>query len=83
MTITIELASDTEAALAAQASARGLSLEAFLNSIIESQATAMDLISPPDTEEPKPDATVDAVFNMIQIPPGVGQGSLRREDWYR
>jgi hypothetical protein len=42
MTITLELPPETEAILAAQAKARGLSLDAFLRTIITNQATAME-----------------------------------------
>jgi len=83
MTITIELAAETQATLSAQASARGLSLDAFLNSIIANQANAVDLISPPDIEEPNPDARVDEIFDTVEISSGVGQGALHRKDWYR
>ena len=49
MTITLELQPETEASLLAQARARGLSLEAYLRSIIVGQAaSAMTASAPPE-----------------------------------
>lgn len=86
MTITLELPPETEASLVAQAEARGLTLDAFLKTIIANQAAAAESVKPlsslpRDTTEI--DRAVDEVFDTVQVPPGVGQGAMRRENWYR
>jgi hypothetical protein len=86
MTITLELPPETEASLLAQARARGLSLDTFLKTIITNQAAAaaepvraLDIAR----DETELDRTIDEVFDTFQVPPGVGQGAMRRENWYR
>jgi hypothetical protein len=86
MTITVELPPEAEANLAAQAKARGLSLDAFLRSIIATQAAAMESVKlaqalPSEGEDL--DRVIDELFDTIQVPPGVGNGAMRRESWYR
>ena len=78
MTITLELPPKTEASLLAQANAQGLSLDAFLQAIINNQA-ASALI--PNGDEI--DRLVDDIFDTVQMPAGVGEGAMRRENWYR
>jgi hypothetical protein len=29
------------------------------------------------------DRAIDELFDTVQVPPGVGQGATRRENWYR
>lgn len=86
MTITLDLPPEAEASLAAQARARGLSLDAFLRTIITTQAAAMEPVKsvralPREGEDP--DRVIDELFDTVQVPPGVGQGAMRRENWYR
>ena len=86
MTITLELSPATEATLVAQAEARGLSLDAFLRTIIITQAAAMEPMKsvqklPHEGEDL--DRAIDELFDIVQVPPGVGQGAMRRENWYR
>ena len=86
MTITLELPPETEANLVAQARARGLTLDAFLRTIIATQAAAMEASKsaqtvPRDAEHL--DRAIDELFDTVQVPPGVGQGVMRRENWYR
>jgi hypothetical protein len=86
MTITLELPPDAEANLVAQAKARGLSLDAFLRTIITTQAAAMESVKsvqalPREGEEL--DRAIDELFDTVQVPPGVGEGAMRRENWYR
>ena len=85
MTITMELPPEAEASLIAQAKARGLSLDAFLGTIITTQAAVMESVKsvqalPPEGEV---DWAIDELFDTVQVPPGVGQGAMRRENWYR
>ncbi len=86
MTITLELPPEVEARLAAQAKAHGLSLDAFLRTIIMTQVAAMEPVSSaqalPRAGEDL-DRAIDELFDTVQLPPGVGEGALRRENWYR
>jgi hypothetical protein len=85
MTITLELPPEAEAKLVAQTKARGLSLDAFLRTIITTQAA----MEPAKSVQVLPrqgedlDRAIDEVFDTVQVPPGVGQGAMRRENWYR
>ena len=86
MTITLELPPETEANLVAQAKARGLSLDVFLRTIITTQACAMEPVKsvhalPREGEDL--DRAIEELFDTVQVPPGVGQGAMRRENWYR
>jgi hypothetical protein len=86
MTITLELPPETEASLMAQAEARGLTLDAFVKTIITNQAAAAESVKPLGSLPAKPadiDRAVDEVFDTVQVLPGVGQGAMRRENWYR
>jgi hypothetical protein len=85
MTITLDLPPEAEAKLAAQAKARGLALDAFLRTIITTQ-DAMESVKP-DQALPREgedlDRAIDELFDTVQVPPGVGEGAMRRENWYR
>ncbi|MGA1995718.1 MAG: hypothetical protein ABSH45_08055 [Bryobacteraceae bacterium] len=86
MTITLELPPDAEANLAAQARSRGLSLDAFLRTIIAAHAAAMEPVKPAQTIPrggDELDRAIDRLFDAVPVPPGVGQGAMRRENWYR
>jgi hypothetical protein len=86
MTIVLELPPDTEASLIAQAKARGLSLDAFLRTIITSQAGAeipVKSMRDLSCEGEDLDRAIDELFDAVQVPPGVGEGAIRRENWYR
>lgn len=86
MTITLNLPPETEQTLLAQAKARGLSLDAFLQTIITNQATAADAVKPFQNltlNSDHVDRSIDEVFDTVEVPPGVGQGAMRRENWYR
>jgi hypothetical protein len=86
MTITLELPPEAEAKLVAQAEARGLSLDAFLRTIITTQAAALESVKPAQAlprEGEDLDRAIDEVFDTVQVPPGVGEGAMRRENWYR
>jgi hypothetical protein len=86
MTITLELPPEAEASLLAQAKARGLTLDAFVKTIIASQAAAPEATKPLETlprEGEELDRAIDELFDTVQVPPGVGEGAMRRENWYR
>ena len=86
MTITLELPPDAEANLAAQARSRGLSLDAFLQTIIAAHAAAMEPVTSVQAisrEGDELDREIDQLFDAVPVPPGVGQGAMRRENWYR
>jgi hypothetical protein len=86
MTITLELPPEAEENLVGQARARGLSLDAFLRAIITTQAAAFQPVKavqalPREGEDL--DRMIDELFDTVQLPPGVGEGAMRRENWYR
>jgi hypothetical protein len=86
MTITLNLPPETEQTLLAQAKARGLPLDVFLQTIIANQVAAAEAIRPPgnlprEGEDLK--RVIDDVFDTVQVSPGVGEGAMRRENWYR
>lgn len=83
MTITLEIPPETEATLAAQAKARGLSLDAFLRSIITMQASSVPTVGPAFSSSENVDRAIDEMFDTVPVPPGVGEGAMRRENWYR
>jgi hypothetical protein len=86
MTITLELPPETEASLLAQARARGLSLDAFVKTIIANQAAAAASVMPLETlplRGEEFDRVIDELFDTVQVAPGVGQGAMQRENWYR
>jgi hypothetical protein len=86
MTITLELPPEAEASLVAQAEARGLSLDAFLRALIKTQAAVVEPANSPRAlrhEGEDPDRVIDDLFDAVQVPPGVGEGAMRRENWYR
>jgi hypothetical protein len=81
MTITIEIPPETEAVLLAQAASRGLSLDAFVRSILALQATTAS-VPAAKIEEKDIDQMIDEVFDTVPLPSGVGEGAMRRENWY-
>ena len=86
MTITLELPPEAEASLVAQAQARGLSLDAFLRTIIAAQAASIESLTSVQAlprERQELDRAIDELFDTVQVPPGVGEGAMRRENWYR
>ena len=86
MTITLTLPPETEERLVAQAKARGLSLDVFLQTIIANQAAAAEAMKPLQNlphEGEALDRLINELFDIVQVPPSVGQGAMRRENWYR
>jgi hypothetical protein len=86
MTITLELPPETEASLVAQAKARGLTLDAFVRTIIANQAATAEAAKLPETVsrmEEEADHLIDELFDTVPVPPGVGKGAMLRENWYR
>jgi hypothetical protein len=82
MTITLELPPETEISLLAQAEAHGLTLDAYLQTVIANQAAATESVkvqSPPAEQDS--DQAIDDLFDTVQVPPGVGEGAMRRENW--
>jgi hypothetical protein len=86
MTITLNLPPETEQTLLAQAKARGVTLDVFLQTIITNQAAAAEAMKPLGNlprEGEDLDRSIDDLFDTVQVPPGVGEGAMRRENWYR
>ncbi len=85
MTITLELPPETEASLIVQAEARGLTLNTLVTTIIVNQAASAESVKPRGSlprDGEDLDRAIDEVFDTVQLPPGVGQGAMRRENWY-
>ena len=78
MTITLDLPPETEASLASQAEARGVTLDALLLTIVTAQAGPIEPLTPVWDW----DRAIDELFDA-EIGPGVGEGVMRRENWYR
>jgi hypothetical protein len=86
MTITLTLPPETEQTLLAQAKARGVALDVFLQTIISNQAAAAEAMKPLQTlprQGEELDRSIDELFDAVQVPPGVGEGAMCRENWYR
>jgi hypothetical protein len=86
MTISLEVTPEAKESLAAQAETRGLSLEAFLQSIVSAQAAAGGPAPPIQAlaaQADDPDRTIDELFDLVPVPPEVGEGSAARRSWYR
>ena len=67
------------------AEARGLTLDAYLQTVITNQA-ATESVSPLQSLHSAGDdldRSIDELFDIVQVPPGVGEGAMRRENWYR
>lgn len=86
MTITLNLPPETEQTLLAQAKSRGVSLDVFLQTIITTQTAPAETIKPLEhfpREVEELDRCIDEVFDTVQVQSGMGQGAMRRENWYR
>jgi hypothetical protein len=86
VTITVEISPEAEARLRQQAKAKGLTLDAFLRTIIAHQAAVTDVLKSIDSvgrRGEESDRAIDDVFDSVAVPPGVGEGVMRRENWYR
>jgi hypothetical protein len=86
MTIIVEIPPETEAKLLQQARYRGLSLEAFVQTIIADQAALAENSRPINSSASRSedsDRVIDDLFDAVPVPPGVGEGAMRRENWYR
>lgn len=86
MTITVNLSPETEQTLLAQSKARGLSVESFLQTLIATHLVAIEAMNPlqdlpPESEDR--DRYIDDLFDTVHVPPGVGEGAMCREGWYR
>jgi hypothetical protein len=85
MTITLDLRPETEQSLLAQAKARGVSLDAFLQTIISNHAAAIETTMPSESlprQGEEVNRSIDELFDTVPVPPGVGKGAMRRENWY-
>jgi len=62
-----------------------MTLDAFVRTMIVDQLAGADASTvgghPPAGEEI--DRAIDEVFDTVDVPPGVGGGAMRRENWYR
>ena len=69
MTITLELPPETEASLLAQAKARGLSLDAFVRTILADQAAAAAVVKPLESlplQEEDLGRAIDELFDVFR-----------------
>jgi len=82
MTITRELTPDVAASLAAQAQARGVSLDTYVRNLIEEQAAAVDHREQPMTLQPF-EAELDALAADLETLPYLPAEALTRESLYQ
>ena len=82
MTITLELTLHVAASLAAQAQARGVSLDTYLHNLLEEQAATVDHRAPPITLE-QFDAELDALAADSETLPYLPAEALTRESFYQ
>ena len=82
MTITLEFPPEVETNLAAQAAARGPSLDAYLKSLIEERAGSRrqthEHLAPEDWER-----GLDELLDSVAVPEGVNEEAFHRQNWYR
>ena len=82
MRITLELTPHVAASLAAQARARGVSLDAYVRHLIEAQAAAVDYRDQPMPLEPF-EAELDALAADSETLPYLSAEALTRESFYQ
>ena len=82
MTITLELTPHVAASLAAQAQARGVSLDTYVRNLIEAQAAAVDHREPPMPLE-RFEAELDALAADSETLPYLPAEALTRESLYQ
>jgi hypothetical protein len=80
MTVRLELKPDVEANLAAQAHARGVPLEVYLQTVIEDLARSDEV---PRSSLQDLEATLDALAEMGRDLPHLPSSALSRENIYR
>jgi len=78
MTVTIELTPQTESKLAAQAQARGVSLDHYLQTLIEQLACSPLLLPIEDREK-----AFEEWADSFEAPAGIREEAFHRENWYR
>ena len=82
MTITLEIPPEVEANLSTQATARGLSLDAYLKTLIEERAGIRrqehEQLAPEEWEK-----GLDELLDSVAVPEGVNEEAFHRENWYR
>jgi hypothetical protein len=78
MTMTLELTPDVAASIAAQAQARGVSLDTYVRHLLEAQAAAVDQREPPITLKPF-EAELDALAADSETLPYLPPKALTRE----
>ena len=86
MTITLQVTQEVKESLAAQAEARGLSLDAFLHTILTTQAAAGAPVTPLPAlgdEGGDPERAIDELFDLVAIAPEAGEGAVTRRNWYQ
>jgi hypothetical protein len=82
MTITLELTPNVSASLAAQAQARGVSLDTYVRNLLEAQAAAVDQREQHMTLE-QFDAELDALAADSETLPYLPAEALTRESFYQ
>lgn len=85
MTITLEVTQEAKEGLAAQAEAQGLSLEAFLRTMVTTQAACAPVapLPPLVPEGEDPERAIDEIFDLVEIKPEAGEGAATRRNWYQ
>ena len=80
MTVTLKLKPEVEADLTSQARAKGLSLDHYLQVLIEQIAGSFAVQAM--TAEERLEA-FEEWADSLNVPKGVSEGAFHRENWYR
>ena len=79
MRVTVELKPEVEASLIAQARAKGLPLDRYIQTLIEQLASpSAQAMTPKEREQ-----AFDEWADSVQVPVGVREEAFHRENWYR
>ena len=80
MTITID--PKFEARLRNRANAEGISVSVYVERLISADQAATEAVPPLSSlprESGELDRVIDEVFDTVHVPPGVGEGAMRRQ----
>jgi len=80
MTVNLQLTPDVEAGLAAQAQARGLSLETYLEQVLQERSRS---VAPPSLDPDERALAFEAWAHSHPLTPALSDAAVRRENLIR